>query len=101
MILLGTTTLEGKKYGLNDTKGFMFPGRDYELPGGFYGGRVDKLAKTDRKGIYLCMEGMKPIDMIVLNPRELNKPELELVVEIKKLPKPKRATKDKLLQLLI
>lgn len=100
MKLLNTLVFDGHKYELNDTRGFMFPGRDYNLPSGFYGGRVDKLAKTDHKGIYMCMEGMKPIDLIILNPKELNKAELEEIAKIKKLELPAKATKDKILSLL-
>lgn len=100
MRLLNTLTLDGYKYGLNDSKGFMIAGRDYVLPDGFYGGRVNQLAKIDRKGIYMCMEGMEPIDLIVLNPKELNKAELEAIVRAKKISIPPKATKEILLQLL-
>lgn len=100
MILLNSLSFNGHKYELNDSKGFMFPDRDYKLPVGFYGGRVDKLAKTDVKGLYMCLEGMKPIDLIVLEPRDLTKANIELVLDAKRIVRPQKATREELLKLL-
>lgn len=100
MILLNTLSFDGHKYELNDAKGFMFPGRDFKMPVGFYGGRVDKLAKTSVKGLYMCMEGMKPIDLIVLDAPSLRKATLEKVLEAKRIKIPAKATKADLIEIL-
>ena len=100
MILLNSLSFNGKRYELNDSKGFMFPERDYKLPVGFYGGRVDKLAKTDVKGLYMCLEGMKPIDLIILDPRDLTKANIEFVLDAKRIARPQKANREELLKLL-
>ena len=100
MILVNSLSFNGKTYELNDTKGFMFPERDYKLPVGFYGGRVDKLAKTEIKGLYMCMEGMKPIDLLVFDPKELTKVNIEALLDAKRITKPQKATREELLKLL-
>ena len=106
MKLLNTTLLDGKQYTDNDIKGFESL-ETHNIPTGFYGGRVDKLAKTNIKGLYMCMEGMKVIDLLIEEPENkldgfdsmTNKELVELLKE-KGIEVPKKYTKQELLALL-
>lgn len=98
MVLLGTLTLGDKTYALNDSKEFMNL-KDKLLPNGYYGGRVDKLSKTGTIGVYMCMEGMEPIDLIV-DTKEATKQVLTDVLTLKGIEHNPRATRDSLAKLL-
>lgn len=102
MKLLGKTEFDGKQYEITDVKGFV-SNESKGLPGGFYGGRVTQLAKTDVKGMYLCMEKMNVIDIMLLEEDPLadltNKELVALLVE-KGIEVPKKYTKPDLLALL-
>lgn len=100
MKLVGKLSFSGKEYGLNDSKGFMFPGRDYKQPSGFYGGRVDKLAKTEVKGLYMCMEGMTPIDLMLRLEDDPTKATIEAYMTEKNMEIPDKATKADLIEIL-
>lgn len=63
MKLLGSTTFNGKKYEIEDVRGFHNP-EDFGLPEGFYGGRVDKVAGTNEPYIFLMVEKHKVIDIM-------------------------------------
>lgn len=108
MRLLGSTTYEGKAYELTDVRGFK-PISEYGYKTGWYGGRVDKIAGTDTKGLYLCLEGMRVIDILldeipfVEEPRaleDMTNKELTALLEEKGIEVPSRATKAALLELL-
>lgn len=106
MKLLNTTTLDGKQYTINDVKGFESL-ETHNIPIGFYGGRVDKLAKTNVKGLYMCMEDMKVIDLLEIpfteEPKllgEMTNKELIALLEEKGIEVPKKYTKNDLLMLL-
>ena len=111
MRLINSTNYEGKKYSINDVRGFI-SNESKGLPGGFYGGRVDRLGKTDTEGLYLCMEGMEVIDLIVNDDELIDISDLEVgledktnkelseMLEAKGIEVPKRATKQELLALL-
>ena len=64
MKLLNSTTYKGKDFEIGDVRGFIDP-IDFGLPVGFYGGRVDKVAKTDYPGIYLMVEKHVVIDILI------------------------------------
>ena len=66
MRLLNSLEYEGKTYDLNSIgPGGFVSAEAFGLPGGFYGGRVDKVAYTDVDCLYMCMEGMKVIDLLL------------------------------------
>lgn len=106
MRLLNSKIYKGKEYTLNDVRGFI-PNEAKNIPIGFYGGRVTQLAKTETKGLYLCMENMTVIDMLLFE-EKLPKPKLEEktnreLIEILKsrgIEVPKRVTKAELIELL-
>lgn len=110
--LLNSTKINGKEYTINDVRGFK-PISSYGLPEGFYGGRVDKVAGTDDKGIYLCIEGMKVIDILAdeaqeeipfedegLNYEEMTNKELIAILEDFYVEVPKKANKAELIELI-
>ena len=101
MILLGRTEFNGKEYEVTDVKGFI-SNESKGLPVGFYGGRVKQLAKTDIKGLYLCMEGMEVINILIPKKelKDLSKELLELVVKAKGKEVPENPTKTELIKLL-
>lgn len=124
MRLLNTKEYEGKVYGIDDVRGFI-SNESKGLPIGFYGGRIDRLGKTDQPGLYLCMEGMEVIDLIVDDKEFVVKVEEEInladfeaelegfepledktnkelaeMLETKGIEVPKRANKQDLLDLL-
>lgn len=65
--MIGSNKFGGKEYTLGDVVGGGFVSPEaFGLPN-FYGGRVKKLGKvkeTKSKGIYLCLEDQKVIDII-------------------------------------
>lgn len=101
MILLGSTKFGGKEYSITDVKGFV-SNESKKLPTGFYGGRVNQLAKTNIKGMYLCMEKMNVIDILFPGDelKDLTKDNIELVLDAKGKDIPSKATKDELIKLL-
>lgn len=73
MKLLNSLTHEGIEYDINSIgPGGFVSGEKFGLPGGFYGGRVDKVAHTNVPGLYMCMEGMKAIDLLVVEVEEID-----------------------------
>lgn len=64
MKLLNSTTYKDKDFEIGDVRGFIDP-IDFGLPVGFYGGRVNKVAKTDYPGIYLMVEKHVVIDILI------------------------------------
>lgn len=108
MRLLGSTTYKGKAYELTDVRGFK-PISEYGYKTGWYGGRVDKIAGTDTKGLYLCLEGMRVIDILiddtpfVEEPRaleDMTNKELESLAILKGVEISARPTKKELLKAL-
>lgn len=71
MKLLGSTTFNGKKYEIEDVRGFHNP-EDFGLPEGFYGGRVDKVAGTNEPYIFLMVEKHKVIDIMQVEEPEID-----------------------------
>ena len=65
MKLLGKTEYEDKEYAIEDTRGFYEP-IEFDLKQGFYGGRVDKVAGTEVKGLYMLVEKHKVIDLMLI-----------------------------------
>lgn len=106
MKLIGSTTYEGKTYTINDVRGFK-PISEYGYPVGWYGGRVDKIAETVNKGVYLCVEGMTVIDILIEdvvdaapNYEIMTNKELINILEERGIEVPKKATKNDLLNLI-
>lgn len=106
MKLIGSTTYNGKTYTINDVRGFK-PTADYGYPVGWYGGRVDKIAGTITKGLYLCVEGMTVIDILIDDVEDvgpnyelMTNKELIAILEERGVEVPKRVTKPKLLELI-
>lgn len=105
MKLLNSTTYKGKEYTLEDVRGFI-PKETKGLPDGYYGGRVTQLAKTDVKGLYLCMENMKVIDLLlfkdemVVDLTQFTNKELSKMLEKRGIDVPNKATKAELIELL-
>ena len=106
MKLLNSKTYRGQTYTVIDGKGFESLEK-YGIPTGFYGGRVDKLAKTDVKGLYMCMEDMAVIDLLEIpfseEPKtleEMTNKELVALLKGKGIEVPKKYTKLELLALL-
>ena len=104
--LLNSTVYNDKQYSVTDGKGFE-PLEKHGIPTGFYGGRVDKLAKTDVKGLYMCMEDMAVIDLLEIpfseepkSLKEMTNKELVALLEGKGIEVPKKYTKPELLALL-
>lgn len=69
MKLLGSTEYEDKEYAIEDTRGFYKP-IEFGLKQGFYGGRVDKVAGTEVKGLYMLVEKHKVIDLMLVEQSE-------------------------------
>lgn len=108
MKLIGSTIYDDKTYTINDVRGFK-PTGDYGYPIGWYGGRVDKIAATDNEAIFLCIEGMRVIDILIDDTPFVEEPkaledmtnkELVSLLEEKGIEVPSRATKAQLLELL-
>lgn len=101
--LLNSKTYRGKTYTVIDGTGFESLEK-HNLPIGFYGGRVDKIAKTNVKGLYMCMEDMAVIDLLLDEVKpELNtltNKELASMVEARGIRLPKKYTKQTLIDLL-
>ena len=73
MKLLNSLTHDDIEYDINSIgPGGFVSGEKFGLPGGFYGGRVDKVAHTNIPGLYMCMEGMKVIDLLVVEVEEID-----------------------------
>lgn len=110
MRLLGSLVYEEKEYTLNDVRVFI-DRKDFGLPDGFYGGRVDRVAKTDTEGVYLCMDGMDVIDILIddipfsdevceKDYQEYTNDELKSMLLEIGIDAPKKATKVELIALL-
>ena len=106
MRLLNSKIYRGKTYTVIDGTGFESLEK-HNLPIGFYGGRVDKLAKTNVKGLYMCMEDMAVIDLLEIpfseepkSLKEMTNKELVALLEDKGIEVPKKYTKLELLALL-
>lgn len=64
MELLNSTMYDGKEFSIEDVRGFIEPIK-FGLPVGFYGGRVDQVAKTDDPEVFLLVEKHKVIDILI------------------------------------
>lgn len=91
-------TLNGKTYSLKDSDRFI-EAKGLSLKDGFYGGRVDKVCKTKDNGVYLCMEGMEPIDILV-DEKVVTKDILVDIARTKRVAITSKATKDEIIGLL-
>ena len=100
MIVLNSTKLNGKQYTVRDLQHGFVQKMNELVPTGFYGGRVNNLAKTDIKGVYLCIEQDRIIDIVIPQPKELTKEALEAVAKEKGINIPDKATKTDILKLL-
>lgn len=98
MLLLGSMTINGKLYTVTDCDRFIQL-KDKNIPSGYYGGRVDKLAKTNTTGIYMCMEGMTPIDLLI-DTKEATKDILTDVLDSEGIEYSPKNTKAELIELL-
>lgn len=102
MILLNSTKLGKKQYTIQDSRGFV-PLEKLDLLTGFYGGRVRQLARTEQKGLYLCLDYNNNVIDIYIDEKELesftNK-ELEDILSTKKEKFPNKATKEELIKLI-
>jgi len=69
MKLLNSTKIGDKQYTLQDSRGFVKPEK-LGLDDQFYGGRVTNVAKTDKENTYMLLEGMTPIDILIVEEAE-------------------------------
>lgn len=102
-LLLNSLKLDGKKYEYKDINGFIPESKWEELFGfsyGFYGGRVKRIAKTKKTGIYLCVTQTEVIDIYIPELKDLTNRQLTEILERKGLEAPAKATKNDLLELL-
>ena len=98
MILLNSLTLNEKTYSLKDNEAILEL-EDVGKKVGFYGGRVDKIARAKDAGIFICLEKMEPIDLLV----DISKVKRDILVDIARIKRveiPNKATKDEIIKLL-
>lgn len=104
IILLNSTKLGGKELEINDSRGFMNMKTEYyQLPTNFYGNRVQNIAKTDNKGIYLLVGKGNVVFDVMVNKEEivyLGAAELRSILKSKKIKFTNAMPKEDLLKLL-
>jgi len=104
IILLNNTKFGGKQLEINDSRGFMNTKTEYfQLPTNFYGNRVQNIAKTDIKGIYLLVGKGNVVFDVMANKEEivyLEAAELRYILKAKNIKHTNAMPKEALLQLL-
>lgn len=104
IILLNSTKFGGKQLEINDSRGFMNMKTEYfQLPTNFYGNRVQNIAKTDNKGIYLLVGKGNAIIDVMANKEEiayLEAAELRMILKAKNIKHTNAMPKETLLALL-
>lgn len=101
-LLLNSTKLGVKEYTINDSKGFLL---NETIPTGFYGGRVERFAKTDIEGLLMCIEKMQVIDLYIPDMEKVDLESFDLktlkIIAAKKgIEFAANATREKMLELL-
>lgn len=100
MLLLNSLKFKGKQITISDVRGYLLNGKDIQLPDGFYGGRADKLAKTDYGFFHIVMSKDEPIDLIILDENALTNNQLKDILEENGVDTKKLSNKEKLLEAL-
>jgi len=104
IILLNNTKFGGRQLEINDSRGFMNMKTEYfQLPTNFYGNRVQNIAKTDIKGIYLLVGKGNVVFDVLVNKEEivyLEAAELRYILKAKNIKHTNAMSKEDLLKLL-
>lgn len=101
MIILNSLKFKDKVFTIQDVRGYLLNGKDIQLPDGFYGGRVDKVAKTDYPFIHMLMSKDTPIDLVILNENDFTAKQLKEILEENNVDTSKLTSKQKLLEAFI